>query len=165
MHSLSQKLIDLFWSKVNRIGPEECWEWTGAKYPSGYGAFGWAYKLGFEQRAHRFSWELHFECIPQGFVVRHKCNNRSCVNPNHLCLGTTQDNTKDRELFGNPAKGSRIGNSKLNPEIVTSIFNDPRTHPMIALQYGVHSSMVAKIKQGKSWKHLNLLPGRTRQKS
>lgn len=152
MHSL----IELFWSKVDKSDLEGCWYWKGAKYPSGYGAFGWAYKLGYQQRAHRFSWELHFEPIPPGFVVRHKCNNRDCVNPNHLCLGTTQDNTKDRELFGNPAKGTRIGNSKLTELKVKNIYTDPRSYPVIALDYGIHTSMVAKIKQGKSWKHLNL---------
>ena len=152
------KLINLFFSKVNRSNIEDCWEWIGAKYPSGYGAFGWAYKQGFEQRAHRFAWELFFEPIPEGWLILHKCNNRSCVNPNHLYLGNTQQNTRDRMLFGNHCYGIKIGNHKLNEEQVKSIFHDTRAYRAIARDYGVFYNVIRSIKRGRTWKHLNLLP-------
>ncbi len=81
-----------FWQQVAIIPEHSCWEWLGAKSPKGYGTFG-ANRKHFQ--AHRFSWQIHFGPIPDGLLVCHKCDNPSCVRPEHLFLGTALDNTRD----------------------------------------------------------------------
>lgn len=88
---------DRFWSKVAFIPFHTCWEWIGAVGARGYGNFS---AHGKSVRAHRFSWELHNGSIPKsttyhGTVVMHKCDNKRCVNPDHLQLGTQSDNIRD----------------------------------------------------------------------
>lgn len=90
----TKKPFDLrFWSYVDKLSDENCWQWLKAKYPSGYGRFGKLY-------AHRVSYELMNGKIPSGFCICHKCDNPSCVNPNHLWAGTVADNMHDRDRKG-----------------------------------------------------------------
>lgn len=86
-----------FWPKVDR--GLFCWEWTASKNVKGYGTFGHA--PGKSCLAHRFSWELHNGPVPPGLYVCHRCNNRACVRPDHLYVGTQKDNMRDREAAGN----------------------------------------------------------------
>ena len=72
--------------------PDGCMEWTGAKSDDGYGFF---YKNGKMVRAHRVSYEHFVGPIPDGHVVRHKCDTPSCVRPDHLETGTKKDNARD----------------------------------------------------------------------
>jgi len=101
---MSATLEERFWSKVDTTG--ECWEWTAAKSGGGYGYIG----VGKSKvaRAHRLSYEWANGEIPQGMYVCHSCDNRKCVNPSHLFLGTPTDNMKDMD-----EKGRRVFPSSL----------------------------------------------------
>lgn len=92
-----------FWSQVEKT--DGCWTWLGRKYPSGYGRFRAKY-------AHRLAYELARGPIPDGLCVCHTCDNPPCVNPDHLWLGTHQDNMRDRNIKGRTAKQSGRTNAR-----------------------------------------------------
>jgi len=81
-----------FWAKVDIRGEDECWNWKGYRKKDGYGLF---QSSGFAALTHRFSYELEVGPIPDGLIICHKCDNPSCVNPNHLYAGTSSDNNHD----------------------------------------------------------------------
>lgn len=81
-----------FWSKVDRLGSDECWIWTGYRMYAGYGEMAF---LGRKIGAHRFSYLLHSGPLGDGKCICHKCCNRLCVNPRHLYQGTYRDNWLD----------------------------------------------------------------------
>lgn len=75
-------IMDRFWSRVDKNGPNGCWIWTGAISSTGYGTF--CPTKGDYRHAHRFSYELAKGKIPDGMTLDHLCRNRACVNPDHL---------------------------------------------------------------------------------
>ena len=81
-----------FFNKVDSMQAGECWNWDSTISDHGYGDF-WC--LGKRCRAHRISWEIYYGEIPEGILVLHKCDNKRCINPAHLYLGTNSDNMKD----------------------------------------------------------------------
>jgi hypothetical protein len=100
-----------FWSKVSVRGPDECWPWSGATYPAGYGQFRWGDRL---QLAHRLAFrDVGGEPLASSRkVVRHTCNTPACVNPSHLVAGTQRDNIHDSMRAGTfKTVDGRLGNA------------------------------------------------------
>lgn len=113
------------------------------------------------QRLHRFIFKEMFGEIPEGLVVRHKCDNRVCINPEHLELGTIQDNNNDRITRGRTAKGEKAGNSRLKQmqvvEIKKILASNKVNHDLIikiASDYSVHENTIYDIYCKRTWKHV-----------
>ena len=100
-------LLESFWSKVKKGGENECWIWEGAKEVAGYGYMFVQRNPIKWKKAQVFSYEIHKGEIKKGLHVCHSCDNPPCVNPNHLWLGTTVDNIKDRDKKGRNNKGKK----------------------------------------------------------
>lgn len=144
--------MDRFWSKVAKGHPNECWEWQ-ASMGDMYGKFWLNQKY---EKAHRVAYILIHGDIPPGLVVRHKCDNPRCVNPNHLELGTQKDNAQDSVERNRRFKpqGELNTSAALTDEAVRAIRADPRSTRKIAESYGVSRTSVSNIKQLKSWTHV-----------
>lgn len=103
-------LADRFWAKVDKS--ESCWVWTAGTVPGGYGFIRMRGREKTSGMAHRISWELHNGPVPTGMYVMHICDNPPCVRPDHLRLGTPQENTQDAI-----AKGRHRGQRKLHQSL------------------------------------------------
>jgi len=113
------------------------------------------YRLGRNKktyRLHRYIYTIEYGKIPEGLIVRHKCDNPACINPEHLEIGTIMDNIMDREFRGHGAKGIRNGMCKLREEDVKNIRKDNRSFIKIAKEYQMHPATISGIKNRKIWK-------------
>lgn len=167
---MKKTLEERFWGKVDKNGPQpdqetypglnRCWEWRAAKFARGYGMFSTGGRIDHKTRgAHRMSWELSIGEIPSRLQVLHKCDNRACVNPAHLFLGTQPENVADRDRKGRQAhtKGEKHGGAKLSKDAVLEIRKDRASgllHREIAAKHGISGQQVGAILAGKYWGHI-----------
>lgn len=145
--------IDRFFNHIT-IAESGCWEWNKAKNKE-YGRF---YYNHTNMRAHRFSYLIYTgDLIPEMFVC-HTCDNRRCVNPSHLFLGTNQDNMDDMIKKGraNKARGERAAKSKLKNDQVIFILQSKIKYQDLADMFGVSFWAISRIKRKESWKHITI---------
>lgn len=102
--------------------------------------------------AHRYIYEQCFGLIPNGKVVRHTCDNPSCLNPEHLLLGEHEDNVRDRVERNRSAAGVGNGRSKLTTAIVLEIRKSKLSNQQLSVRYGVDKKVIYNIKNYRAWK-------------
>lgn len=150
-----ERVPKYFWRKVDKSDRlEGCWVWTGKTNRNGYGV---ANYLGTPSLAHRLSWFLRNGPIPEGKCVCHTCDNRPCVNPDHLWLGTPKENAEDRVAKGRQSFtcGSRNGRARLTEADVQEakrLRRSGATLKAIALTLGVSESAIGRAVRGQSWR-------------
>ena len=142
------------WEPVPHCG---CWLWTACvRQSDGYGTLG---IKGKTKAAHRVSWEIHNGPIPEGLCVLHRCDVPTCVNPDHLFLGTKADNTADMIAKGR-AKGYTPGETHHNSKLTRSEVLEIRSGRGVfekyelAEMYGVSCNNISQIQTRKRWAHV-----------
>lgn len=139
------------------VADSGCWEICGVRHKQGYGQIKVEGKTKF---AHRLAYEAWVGPIPEGHIVRHKCDNPPCVNPGHLETGTQLDNARDRESRNrhDPARGENAGSSKLTEDEVRSIRSRyipyKVSRQFLANEYGVSKTTITIILSRKGWSHI-----------
>ena len=147
---------EFFWARVNKS--PGCWIWTGGRTVALYGRLKIVDKIVY---AHRYSYMLHHGEIPEEMCICHRCDNPSCVNPDHLFLGTKKDNSQDMIRKGRHRHGRLKGEdhptAKLTAAQVLAIRHARDVglqYSDIALLFGICKSQVSNIVRRISWSHL-----------
>jgi len=153
--NIVKSLEDRFWEKVDKRGPDECWEWQGGK-SHGYGSIhGSNYSPALQ--AHRVSWEIHNGPIPEGECALHYCDNPGCVNPRHLWTGSQADNLRDMREKRRQVYGEANGQTKLTKEQACSVskfLTMGYFQREVAEMLGVSQTTISDINTGKTWSWL-----------
>lgn len=144
-----------FWSKVVRW-QGSCWDWSGSKHHQGYGLL---HVRGKTVKAHRVSYRIHNGAIPAGMCVLHACDNTSCVNPEHLFLGTQADNVADMVAKGRARTKPRYGEdnpmARLNWRTVRKIRKLAAAGVKqieLSRRFGASPMAVSRVVRNLSWK-------------
>ena len=150
--TVTQRFYDLCIPEPN----SGCWLWLGnVSKKTGYAGFATGDARKF-MSGHRYSWELHFGAIPPGKVVCHTCDIRCCVNPEHLFLGTQDDNVQDMRRKGRAryAHGEAHVNALLNEEAVRLIRSNDTSPYALAKIFNVAPTTIISVRRRDSWKHV-----------
>ncbi|MFZ3166395.1 MAG: HNH endonuclease [Candidatus Methanoperedens sp.] len=145
------------WKKVDIKSKSECWNWKGYTTPDGYGEMRINY---LRYRTHRLVYELTYGSIPNNMLVCHKCDNPSCCNPDHLWLGTIQQNIKDMDNKGRRkiSYGEKSPTHKLTSSQVKEIrrlyTTKNYTQRDLAKNFGVCQTTIWFILTNKNWKNI-----------
>lgn len=146
-----------FWSKVEKT--EGCWLWVGAKGRLGYGNIEYSGRCF---SAHRIAYEMLVGVIPAGMEVCHRCDNRACIRPEHLFLGTHKENMADavakgRMVFAEPMLGENNHASRLfgrDIHYIRGLGKIGFTQREVSKMYGVSQVTVGKIQRREAWNHI-----------
>lgn len=157
---MDRTVVERFWQRVDVGGPRQCWRWNrgvlGTAKGRQYGRF-WDGRRN--TTAHRFSYELFKGPIPPGLSVCHTCDNPRCVNPAHLWLGSSAENTADRDAKQRQVRGAKAAKSKLTARQVRA-FRARRKRgeslTALAAEAGCHPDSLRLAITGRTWKHLGL---------
>ncbi len=147
-----------FESKV-RVEENGCHIWTGGRFSNGYGQLGVGLAVG-EKRgtayAHRLSYEHSNGPIPPGVFVCHRCDERACVNPEHLFLGTQKDNLQDAVAKGRMQHGVQHYAAKLTDDSVRQIraLHGVSTQAELSEMFGVSQASISQVLNRRTWKHV-----------
>ena len=161
---LTDKDLERLWVKVQKAGPDDCWNWTAGTNTSGYGTFGLNGKV---VKAHRLAWMLANGPIPKGegahgTCICHTCDIRSCVNPAHLFDDSHIGNMRDRDKKGRGSTphvpGEACGTAKLTNKKVLEIRERYAaggvTQQALADEFNVARSLISLIVNRKNWTHI-----------
>lgn len=138
--------LNRFESKFVKKGKDDCWEWDASISNNGYGR---SSMKGYPSQAHRVAYILYIGEIPDGMCVLHKCDNRRCVNPSHLFLGTYKDNAVDCTNKG------RSPSARLTVSQVLTIRSSTESQIVLARRYGVSVITIYRIRKRISYSHLD----------
>lgn len=144
-----------FRTKFVEGAPDECWEWQGTR--DAVGGYGMIRTKTGSLGAHRLAYQLAYGPILPGLAVCHSCDNRLCVNPNHLFLGTAGDNMRDRTAKGRAAKGEQNGRAKLTaPQVraIRELHAAGASLNSLAKRFGVGRPTITGIVRGTKWVHV-----------
>lgn len=150
-----QPVADRFWAKVQKS--DGCWIWTAAKQKHGYGLFTIRFHPARHALAHRKSYELVNGPVPEGMDVLHRCDNRQCVRPDHLFLGTQADNNRDMKAKGRASRGTNHFLASLNESkvrLIRGLHAKGETVKNISGVVGVTPGTVYAVLRGKTWRHV-----------
>lgn len=158
-------LATRLWRRVDVRGPDDCWEWRGARGEYGHGRIGSGAPIHNHIGTHRVAWELARGPIPDGMFVCHRCDNPPCCNPAHLYLGTPADNSADMAAKKRCRSGASHPMAVLTELKVLEIWGLLGKLPerLIAEKYGVSQGLISRIARRLCWAHLTAdLPPRQR---
>lgn len=133
---------------------EGCWGWKGCTVGGGYACIK---RSGTSMYMHRYVYEQAVGPIPAGMIVRHKCDNPICTNPDHLEIGTHKDNSRDMSERGRTLIGPRNPAAKLDEGKVADIKRAIRggeSQSSLARRYGVCQQAISNINRGLVWRHV-----------
>ena len=156
-----------FASKFNRGNSDECWDWKGYISERGYGAFRMN-PYGWVESSNRASYIFHCGEIPAEMHVLHSCDNKKCVNPAHLRVGTSAENSREaseRGLYvtGNQwraahlptiPRGEAHKNARLTERQVLAIRNSDSSGVLLSKQYGVSPKTISRVRRREVWSHI-----------
>ncbi len=152
----AKPIAERFWIKAVKVG--QCWEWRAARNRGGYGLFAFRTNPTHYKLAHRVAYMLECGPIPDGLVVMHKCDNRACVKPTHLSVGTYGDNNRDAASKGRYPLGTRHTMAKLNPEKVKIIrvrLTQGDSFGSIGRDMRVSAATISALAKGRTWRHVS----------
>jgi len=150
---VDQKTVERFNSRSKINEKTGCTEWQTSFLRNGYGSFSIKDKT---YSAHRISWIINKGEVPKGLCVLHRCDNGSCVNPNHLFLGTNKDNTADMMKKGRSNNnGEKHWKSKLTEKQVRFILRSKLSQKEKAKMFNVHQTTISYIMIRQTWRHVN----------
>lgn len=140
-----------FWRHVNPEPSSGCWLWDGPVDDFGYGRF----RVGAKKpRVHVLCYEWHKGRVPDGLIVRHRCDMPGCVNPDHLICGTLLDNIRDRVERKRSAVGRMSPSAKLDEEKIREIRASEVGPRALGRRYGVSHSIIRRIQAREDWAHV-----------